>query len=336
MQYLVAGGAGFIGSEFVRQLARDNHSNICVIDSLTYAGHLENLDSCKSDLIFAKCDISDKDSLKSVLRGFNPSEKVTLVNFAAESHVDRSILSSQDFVRTNVLGTANLLDVALEGEFHKFIQISTDEVYGPTPDGVEFKENAAHNPTSPYAASKAAAEQIVSSYQKTFGLNTVITRACNNFGPFQMPEKLIPRMIMRGLLGMTLPIYGTGLQTREWIDASMHAEAIRIIAESDNIHREYNIGSGFRITNLGLATMVEEILGFETSQIEFVGDRLAHDKAYAVDSSRWSTEFGINLNYDFFKQLSKTVEWYKSNLYNWSPLKTEQFAESEEIYKVHK
>lgn len=335
MKFLITGGAGFIGSEFVRQSSALGHS-VLVLDELTYAGHLENLDECISNIQFRRCDITDEPSLHSVFDELNVGEDTTVVNFAAESHVDRSILSAKRFIETNVVGTTLLLEQATRCKVKKFIQISTDEVYGPSPLGIEFTETSSFNPTSPYAASKAAAELIVMSYQKTYGLQTVITRACNNFGPFQMPEKLIPRLILRGIRGMTLPIYGNGLQIREWMDVSTHANAIRIIAESDNIHDIYNLGSGFRVTNLELARMVENILGIEYSRIEFVTDRLAHDARYAVDSTRFNNEYRHTQNMDFFEKLRTTVDWYKSEEKNWPPLKDELFWKSEEIYEATK
>lgn len=334
MLLVITGGAGFIGSEFVRQVLKLNAFEVLVIDALTYAGHLENIAEFMSEIEFAKVNIVNREdtenSIKSALERRN-SKNWMLINFAAESHVDRSIADSLPFIDTNIKGTTNLLDIGLKYKVARFIQVSTDEVYGTCllPEG--FTESAPWKPSSAYAASKGSAELIAMSYKVTHNLPVVITRASNNFGPYQTPEKLIPRLTMRALQGKTLPVYGDGSQVREWSFVSDHVENLLKLINSESESYIYNIGSSTRIENISIAQSICEILEISQKQIVHVEDRKGHDVRYALNSEKFRQEFGLKES-NFINSLKSTINWYKENLNKWPPLNNLAFNNLDEQY----
>jgi dTDP-glucose 4,6-dehydratase len=309
MRILVTGGAGFIGSNFVRLVLSDRPAaTVTNLDLLTYAGNLRSIE----DLLdhprhrFVRGDIADAAALRQVL-----DERFDLaVHFAAESHVDRSILNAGDFVRTNVLGTQNLLDLARERSFGRFLHVSTDEVYGALgPDGL-FTEDSPLRPSSPYAASKAASDLLVLAAVHTHGLDAVVTRSSNNYGPFQFPEKLIPLMILRALENRELPVYGDGLQIRDWIHVEDHCRALLAVAERGRAGRVYNVGAAGERTNLDVVHRILGLLGRPRSLVRSVTDRPGHDRRYALDATRLRSELGWAPRHDFESGLAATVAWY--------------------------
>jgi dTDP-glucose 4,6-dehydratase len=309
----VTGGAGFIGSAFIR-LVLDETSDFEIVnfDALTYAGNLENLkglDEARHE--FVRGDICDKDA---VLRAL-PFEAEAIFNFAAESHVDRSIHSAGEFVTTNVLGTQVLLDAARAKNVSRFVQISTDEVMGSLPDdsNLYFTEDTPLAPNSPYAASKAAAEYFVRAARETFGLDTIITRCGNNYGQRQFPEKLIPLMIANAMRDEPLPLYGDGKYTRDWIFVEDHARAVWLAFEKGNAGAIYNIGARNERQNLEVVKSILDALGKPHNLIKFVTDRLGHDRRYAIDPTKTETELGWKPRVDWEEGLQKTIEWYRSN-----------------------
>ena len=308
MNILVTGGCGFIGSNFIRYvLGSRPPATVFNLDKLTYAGNPANLRDIESDsrYHFIHGDICDSVLVKDLVRG----EKITtIVHFAAESHVDRSISDASDFIRTNVLGTFTLLEAALSEHIDRFIHISTDEVYGSIDEG-SFTESDSLNPSSPYSSSKAASDLIARSYFITHGLPVIITRCTNNYGPFQYPEKLIPLFITNLLEGKNIPVYGTGTNVRDWIHVLDHCRAIDCILENGTPGEIYNVGGDNERSN-------SEI----TSLIEYVKDRLGHDFRYSLDSSKLKS-LGWKPEYSFDQGLHETVEWYKANAWWWHPLK---------------
>lgn len=310
MRLLVTGGAGFIGSNYVRSVlsgALSGVSSMKVLDSLTYAGNKSNLYDYSSQFEFLEGDICDE---SLVLKSFKGVDAV--INFAAESHVDNSIRDSKKFVETNVLGVQNLLNQAVKSGVTKFIQVSTDEVYGSIPEG-SWVESSLVAPNSPYAASKAAADLLVNAFHTTYGLDTSITRCCNNYGPYQYPEKIIPLFITNLIRGIEVPIYGGGTNIREWIHVEDHCKAIHKVLFEGRSGGTYNIGSGFELTNLQLAQTILESMGYTSEKIVFVADRLGHDYRYSLDSSKFTREFGENTFVDFQCGLEATISWYQSN-----------------------
>jgi dTDP-glucose 4,6-dehydratase len=314
MKVVVTGGAGFIGSNFVRAMTEGGYdlkpSRLEVIDKLTYAGNVENI----SDLIsegkvkFHKIDICDYDSVFEIA-----NDADYIFNFAAESHVDRSIANAHEFVQTNVLGTQALLDVALNSNKKpRFIQISTDEVYGSIPTG-SWDESYPLEPNSPYAASKAAAELLVRAYVNTHGLDAVITRCSNNYGKYQFPEKAIPFFIHQIIQGKKIPIYGDGSNTREWIHVLDHCRGIALAAELGQKGEIYNIGSSYELTNIELAEKILSIMGVDSTSIEFVEDRKGHDLRYSLNWEKIKNDLGFVPEIDFEKGLSETISWYMRN-----------------------
>jgi dTDP-glucose 4,6-dehydratase len=310
MKILVTGGAGFIGSSFVRYVLRTQPGvEVVNFDLLTYAGNLRNLEDVPSGAPyqFIRGDIA---GAKDVLAVFENNRIDAVFNFAAETHVDRSIDNAAPFVRTNVDGTRCLLDHALKFKVSKFIQISTDEVYGSLgPDGA-FREDSPIDPSSPYSASKAAADFFVFAYHKTYGLPALITRCTNNYGPFQFPEKLIPLLITNAMEDRPLPIYGDGLNVREWIFSDEHSRAVWMAFESGKPGEVYNVGSGHEKTNIEVVREILRLMDKPESLIQFVKDRPGHDRRYAMDCSKIRREWNWSGEVDFSAGLAATIEWY--------------------------
>jgi dTDP-glucose 4,6-dehydratase len=312
MTLVVTGGCGFIGSNFIRHLlAADESVRITNLDALTYAGNLANLAELDGHprYRFVKGDITDRETVRRLLGEGAES----LINFAAESHVDRSIQDSGPFVRTNVLGTQVLLDAARAAGVARFVQVSTDEVYGSLGATGAFTEQTPLAPNSPYAASKAAADHLVMSYVHTFGLPACITRCSNNYGPYQFPEKLIPLFIANLLRDERVPVYGDGLQVRDWIHVRDHCAAIEAVWRRGQTGAVYNIGGRSERTNLELAHRLLEALGKPASLIRHVADRPGHDRRYAIDCSKIERELGWQPRIAFELGLRETIEWYQNN-----------------------
>ena len=312
MSIFVTGGAGFIGSEFIRCWIRMYPAQTVInFDALTYAGNLENLASVANSPSYRMVhgDICNPEAVGNAL----PYQCDAVVNFAAESHVDRSILSATEFIRTNVLGTQVLLDVARAKRVKRFLQISTDEVGGSIPEGQMFREDSPLAPSSPYAASKAAAEHLVRAAVHTFGDDALITRTSNNYGFYQFPEKLLPLAISNAIEGRPIPVYGDGLQVRDWIHVSDNCRALVSALERGRKGATYHIGGRNPRTNLDVLRLALRILDRPTSLLTQVTDRLGHDRRYAVDCSRASAELGWNPEIEFEEGLRETVKWYQDN-----------------------
>lgn len=310
---LVTGGCGFIGSNFIRlELATDPHLSILNVDKLTYAGNLENLADLHGNprYQFARGDICDKEFLRSQLQS---GDIDAVVNFAAESHVDRSILDSSPFVQTNIIGTQTLLDCCRQYHIEQYLQVSTDEVYGTLGDDGKFTEETPLAPNSPYSASKAAADLLVRAYVHTFNFPAVITRCSNNYGPYQFPEKLIPLFISNALQDQALPVYGTGLNVRDWIHVEDHCRGIGAALRQGRIGEVYNFGGNCELTNLDLTYSLLEALGKPRSLIRYVTDRPGHDHRYAIDASKAKRELGWEPQMNFRDGLRQTIDWYLSN-----------------------
>lgn len=321
MNILVTGGAGFIGSNFIRFLVKKYpHYNIINYDALTYCGNLLNLEEIegKKNYRFIKGDIQNKELLYHVI---GQCEINSIVNFAAESHVDRSIESPQIFYSTNILGTTTLLEVALANQIEKFIQISTDEVYGSLGETGLFTEDTPLNPNSPYSSSKAGADLIALAYCKTYGLHVNITRCSNNYGPYQYPEKLIPLMITNALENKPLPVYGTGRNIRDWLHVYDHCTAIDLVLHKGEKGEIYNIGGNNEKRNIEIVELIIEQLDASKDQITFVKDRLGHDWRYAIDAGKIKKKLGWKPIYTFETGLQETVQWYRQNETWWKPLK---------------
>lgn len=314
MRILITGGAGFIGCNFVRHMLKEHPGiEITVLDKLTYAGRLENLEEVKDEIKFVKGDICDKEIVHKVLPG-----NEAVVNFAAESHVDRSIASPEDFVRTDVLGVFTLLEEARRSDVKRFEQISTDEVYGSTETGA-FSETTILDPSSPYSASKAGGELLARSYARTYGLNVVVTRSSNNYGPFQYPEKLIPVLIIKAMRNQPLPIYGKGLNVRDWLHVEDNCRAIELVLNKGKPGDIVNIGSGNELPNIEIAKRILHHLKKPESLISYVTDRPGHDFRYSLDWDRIK-EMGWKPQVKFEDGLAQTVEWYLSNETWWKPI----------------
>lgn len=318
MKLLVTGGAGFIGSNFLKRQINTNPvgaSQITVLDKLTYAGNLNNFTQSELNQIdFVQGDICDSTLVEKLIKNAD-----IVVNFAAESHVDRSIAGASEFVTTNTLGTQVLLEKSLKFEVEKFVQISTDEVYGSIDEG-SWDEECPLLSNSPYSASKAGADLLVRSYNRTFGLNTNITRCSNNYGPFQYPEKIIPLFVTNLLQNRDLPIYGTGLNVRDWLHVNDHCRGIEMVIKSGRAGEIYNIGGGEELTNLELSVKILSILGFDESKIKNVPDRLGHDTRYSVSIEKISNELGYLPETSFAVGLEETIDFYKENRQWWMPL----------------
>ena len=312
MKLFVTGGAGFIGSAFVRLALEDSTIEIVNYDALTYAGNLENLTGLdETRHHFMHGDICDQKPVLATLE----ADMDAIVNFAAESHVDRSIQSAHEFIKTNVLGTQVLLDAARQRGVRRFLQVSTDEVMGSLPEKEDafFAESSPFAPNSPYAASKAAAEQLVRAAHHTFGLDTVITRCGNNYGPRQFPEKFLPLMLANALSDEAIPVYGDGLNGRDWIYVDDHCRAILMLLTKGRPGATYNIGASNERRNIDVAHSVLETLDKPRSLIRFVKDRPGHDRRYAIDPSLIENEIGWRPRETWDSGLHKTIEWYRDN-----------------------
>ncbi len=309
---LVTGGCGFIGSNFIRHLlATDPDVAVVNFDSLTYAGNLANLAELAKHprYKFVRGDVTDRDSVRSAM-----SLGVTdVIHFAAESHVDRSIQDSGPFVKTNVIGTQILLDAAREFKVDKYVQVSTDEVYGSLGATGLFTEETPLHPNSPYSASKAAGDLLVQAYQHTFGLNAVITRCSNNYGPYQFPEKLIPLFITNLLDDVPVPVYGDGQQIRDWIHVLDHCTGVEAAWRRGVSGEVYNFGGKCEKPNLELTLTLLDLLGKPKTLIRYVADRLGHDRRYAIDCSKAERELGWSPKVKFEQGLNDTIDWYKAN-----------------------
>ncbi len=310
MKILITGGAGFIGSNFVQNILRaHSEDRIVVVDKLTYAGNLRNLDGALPDkrFQFVHMDICDP-AVAEVAKGCD-----TVIHFAAESHVDRSIEDASPFVRTNTEGTWRMVEACRAARVARFVHVSTDEVYGSLGAPGKFSESSSLAPTSPYAASKAAADLIVLSAVKTHGFPAIITRCTNNYGPFQFPEKFIPLMIAQALAGQPLPVYGDGRNVRDWIHVSDHCRALDLILRKGVEGEIYNVGGGCELENIDVARSILRALERPDTLLEFVTDRPAHDRRYALDCAKLRNELGWEPNWDFDRGLCDTIRWYQDN-----------------------
>jgi len=331
MRVLITGGAGFIGTNFIHCVLKKKPDwEIVNFDALTYAGNLANLETVedKSNYSFIKGDISNPDDVKALfLSGFD-----IVVNFAAESHVDRSLYDPGLFLRTNILGTQLLLNASLKAGVKRFLHVSTDEVYGSLgPEGY-FRESSNMAPNSPYAASKASADMICRSYYKTFDMPVIVTRAGNNYGAYQFPEKLIPFFITKALNNEPLPLYGDGMNVRDWLYVEDHCEGILTALEKGEVGEVYNIGGGNEMANIEITKLVLSILGKPEELITFVKDRPGHDRRYALDISKIKNELDWVPRMKFCDGLRKTVEWYMKNQKWWKDIISGEYLK---FFKLH-
>lgn len=311
---LITGGAGFIGSNFVRHIL--DKYKIVVLDKLTYAGNLDNLKGIMENIEFIKGDICDKEAVGSAIK-----DCVAVLNFAAETHVDRSIVDAGSFVETDVFGTYRLLEASRKNDVEKYVQISTDEVYGSTEEN-SFKESDPLSPSSPYSASKAGGDMLAHSYHVTYGMQVLITRSSNNFGPYQHPEKVIPLFVTNLLQGKKVPLYGDGSNIRDWIYVMDNCSAIELILQKGSPGEIYNAGGGTEIRNIDLTNELLKLLGKDESYIEKVQDRPGHDYRYSLDCTKIK-KLGWSPEHDFSQALHETVEWYRANEWWWRPLVAE-------------
>ena len=331
MKILITGGAGFIGSNFIRYiLSKYPHYHIVNLDKLTYAGNLDNLSDIENgpNYKFVKGDICDSELVNRIVGDGIEA----IVHFAAESHVDRSIYDPGIFVKTNVLGTQVLLESVLKFKIDRFIQVSTDEVYGSLGKEGSSTESSPLLPNSPYSASKASADLLVRSYFETFRLPAIITRCTNNYGPYQFPEKLIPLFITNALFDLPLPIYGDGLYVRDWIYVEDHCKALDVVLHQGREGEIYNIGGGNEKTNLTITELILKKLNKPKSLIKHVKDRPAHDRRYSLDCSKIKAELDWKPDTPFEEGISKTVDWYISHQSWWQKIKSGEYLE---YYKKH-
>jgi len=310
VRMLITGGAGFIGSEFVRQAVRKGHQ-VAVIDKLTYAGDLERLSEVRKDITFYKADISNQEFIEHIFEKENPE---VIVHFAAESHVDRSLLDPYPFISSNVLGTQVLLEVSKAKGVELFVNMSTDEVYGDLGKEGTFTEESPLKPNSPYSTTKASADMLGRAYYRSFGLPVVTIRASNNYGPWQYPEKFVPVIILKALRDEKIPVYGDGTNVREWLYVTDCAEGIMAAIDRCNAGEIYNIGSKEEKQNIEVAKAILQLLGKGEELIEFVKDRPGHDFRYSLDTTKAKSELGWEAKTSFDEGLKKTVEWYIEHL----------------------
>lgn len=311
---LITGGAGFIGSNFVHYMLKHHPEyEIVVLDKLTYAGRKENLQDVLDKITFVKGDICDKEVVEKVVKDCD-----FVVNFAAETHVDRSIIEAGSFVLTDVFGTYNLLEACRKFDVKRFMQISTDEVYGHILEG-SFKEEDKLNPRNPYAASKAGADLLVKTYFETYGLPVVITRSTNNYGPYHHPEKFIPKCIIYALLNKKIPVYGTGKNVRDWLYVEDNCEAIDLVLHKGKNGEIYNIAGKQELENIEVVKTILRLMGKPEGLIEFVKDRPGHDLRYSLDISKIE-KLGWKPKTTFEEGIKKTIEWYKGNEWWWKPI----------------
>ncbi|RXT04504.1 dTDP-glucose 4,6-dehydratase [Ammoniphilus sp. CFH 90114] len=322
MNILVTGGAGFIGSNFVHyMLEKYKDYKIINLDLLTYAGNLENLTAVQQNpnYTFVKGDIANRELIDYLVK----THKINVIaNFAAESHVDRSITDPDIFIKNNILGTQALLDVSKANHIDKYVQISTDEVYGSLGETGYFTEDTPLAPNSPYSASKAGADMIVRSYYETFGMNVNITRCSNNYGPFHFPEKLIPLMITNALEDKPLPVYGRGDNVRDWLHVKDHCFAIDLVIHEGKPGEVYNIGGHNERKNIEIVDLIIDRLGKSRDLIKYVADRLGHDKRYAIDPTKIMSELGWKPQYTFDTGIEETIQWYLNNQEWWKRIKS--------------
>lgn len=316
MKILVCGGAGFIGSAFIRRHLQQKNSTITNLDCLTVGSNPANLKLVENNhnYTFIKGDIRNKSEIDPLIKNTD-----AVINFAAETHVDRSIANPKPFLETNILGTFCILEAARKYD-KQFIHVSTDEVYGDAENQPPFDEYSQIKPSNPYAASKAAADHLVASYHRTYGINCITTRCTNNFGPCQFPEKLIPKTIIRGIKDLRIPLYGDGQQIRSWIYVYDHVRAIEALLSHGRAGHVYNITAYNEITNKAIAEKILDIMKKPHSLIEYVGDRPGHDRRYSINSSKIEKETGWKPQYSFEQALEETVSWYLKNKEWWEPL----------------
>lgn len=322
MRVFITGGAGFLGSNFIHfLLAKYPDISILNFDKLTYAGNLENLKDIEKDFRyqFVQGDIAQAAEVENYLDGVD-----VVINFAAETHVDRSILNPTDFLQTNIFGVYNLLELVKKKKIPRFIQISTDEVFGPILEG-EASEESPFRPTSPYSASKASAEHLCRAYFHTYKIPVIIIHACNCFGPYQYPEKLIPLFVTNLLEGKKVPVYGDGQQEREWLFTEDFCRGLDLVLQKGKEGESYNLGSGKRLKNLDLTKMILGYFGLDESWIDYVTDRPGHDRRYALSSLKAKKELGFEPKESFEEALSKTIDWYKTHESWWKRIKSGEF-----------
>ncbi|MBD3249281.1 dTDP-glucose 4,6-dehydratase [Candidatus Woesearchaeota archaeon] len=319
MKILVTGGCGFIGSNFILYMLKKYPDySIINLDKLTYAANKENLSSVEKDprYKFIKGDICDKELVDSLVK-----EVDAIVHFAAESHVDRSILHADEFIKTNVLGTQILLDAALRNNKKRFHHVSTDEVFGALGKEGKFSEKTPYDPHSPYSASKASSDHLVRAYYDTFNLPITISNCSNNYGPYQFPEKLIPLFVTNLIEGKKVPVYGEGLNVRDWIHVHDHNEGVDLILHKGKLGETYCLGGDAEMTNIAITNMLLSEFDYGNEMIEHVEDRKGHDFRYAIDFSKISKELGWQPKHNFSSGLKETIQWYKDNESWWKPLK---------------
>ncbi|MED4130339.1 dTDP-glucose 4,6-dehydratase [Shouchella miscanthi] len=327
MNILITGGAGFIGSNFVDYMVKKYPNyNFVNIDLLTYAGNLENLKGIEDapNYHFVKGDICDSQFVTNLVQ--EQSIRV-IINFAAESHVDRSITDPGSFVKANVVGTQVLLDVARQEGIKKYVQVSTDEVYGTLGEEGYFTEETPLQPNSPYSSSKAGADLLVRAYHETYGMDVNITRCSNNYGPLQFPEKLIPLMISNALEGKPLPIYGDGKNVRDWLHVEDHCSAIDLVLHKGVSGEVYNVGGHNEKTNIDIVETIIDALGASRKLITYVEDRLGHDRRYAIDPEKLTNELGWSPKYTFESGIKETIQWYLDNRAWWERIKSGNYMD---------
>ncbi|MCS6893435.1 MAG: dTDP-glucose 4,6-dehydratase [Deltaproteobacteria bacterium] len=318
---LITGGAGFIGSNFTRLIVKNSvFQQVVVVDNLSYSGFMENLQGILDRIDFIRADVADKTTMNAIFADTKPN---IVFHFAAESHVDRSILDPKNFVITNFVGTYSILECARNHRVEKFVHISTDEVYGSAPEGESFNENSLLNPSSPYSATKAGSDLLVMSYVKTFNFPAVITRSSNNYGPYQLPEKFIPVVITNLLENEEVPIYGNGSNIRNWIFVEDNCEAILTVGLNARLGEIFNIGGNklSEISNFELAKTICNLLGKPTNLLKFVADRPAHDLRYSLNSEKINRELGWQQKTSLIEGLKLTIDWYVRNRDWWTARK---------------